>query len=60
VGFGLKARSLDGVKTVGVDEVKYKCGHKHLTLAYQIDKGEKACYTLKNIEIRKVSIGFFY
>ena len=41
VDFGLKARSLDGVETVGVDEVKYKCGHKYLTLAYQIDKGKK-------------------
>jgi len=41
VEYGLKHRSLDGIEALGVDEVAYSCGHKYMTLVYQIDAGKK-------------------
>lgn len=37
--YGLKYRSLDIVRAIGVDQIHYGRGHHHLTLAYQIDAG---------------------
>ena len=37
VDWGLKHRSLDKIKAIGVDEVAYQSGHKYLTVVYQID-----------------------
>ena len=39
VNWGLKHRSLDNIKAIGVDEVACQKGHKYLTVAYQIDRG---------------------
>lgn len=39
VDYGLEHRNLEGVATIGVDEVQYKKGHKYLTVVYQLDKG---------------------
>jgi transposase len=39
VRWGLEHRSLDGIYSVGVDELAWKKGHKYLTLVYQIDHG---------------------
>lgn len=39
VGYGLKNRSLEGIKAIGIDEIKHKFGHKYLTLVYQLDEG---------------------
>ena len=39
VDYGLKNRSIEGVKAIGVDEVQYKKGHNYMTLVYQIDQG---------------------
>lgn len=38
VSWGLKHRSLDNIKAIGVDEVACQKGHKYLTVAYQIDR----------------------
>lgn len=37
--WGLAHRSLDGIASIGVDELAWKKGHKYLTLVYQIDHG---------------------
>lgn len=37
VNYGLKHRSLEGIKAIGVDEIQYKARHQYLTLVYQID-----------------------
>ena len=37
VEWGLKHRSLEGITSIGVDEICYKVGRKFLTLVYQID-----------------------
>ena len=41
VSWGLLHRDLDGVESIGVDEVQWKHGHKYQTLVYQIDEGCK-------------------
>jgi transposase len=39
VEWGLEHRNLDGIRSIGVDELSWKKGHKYLTLVYQIDHG---------------------
>ncbi len=39
VHWGLEHRSLDGIRSIGVDELSWKKGHKYLTVVYQIDHG---------------------
>ena len=38
VDWGLKHRSLEGIESIGIDEVAYQKGHKYLTVVYQIDR----------------------
>lgn len=37
VDYGLKHRDLQGVESIGVDEVAYSKGHNYMTLVYQIE-----------------------
>ncbi len=37
VDWGLKHRELDGIESIGIDEIAWKKGHQYLTLVYQID-----------------------
>jgi transposase len=39
VAWGLEHRNLDGVKSIGVDELCRKKGHVYATMVYQIDQG---------------------
>jgi transposase len=39
VEWGLEHRSLDGIRSIGVDELAWKKGQKYLTLVYQLDHG---------------------
>jgi len=39
VTWGLEHRALGHIDAIGVDEIQYSKGHKHLTLVYQIDLG---------------------
>ena len=39
VAYGLAHRSLDGVESIGIDEVAVWKGHKYLTVVYDIGKG---------------------
>ena len=38
VSWGLVHRSLEGIASIGVDEIQWQDGHKYLTLVYQIDE----------------------
>jgi transposase len=38
VSWGLGHRSLDGVESIGVDEIQWRRGHQYLTLVYQTDE----------------------
>jgi transposase len=37
VSYGLKNRVLEGIQSLGIDEIQYRLGHIYLTLVYQID-----------------------
>jgi transposase len=37
VEWGIVHRDLRGVEAMGIDEIQYQCGHRYLTLVYQID-----------------------
>lgn len=39
VQWGLRERSLDTIRAIGVDEIQYGRGHQYLTLVYQIEAG---------------------
>lgn len=41
VRWGLANRNLDGIRSIGVDELAWKKGHKYLTLVYQLDHGRR-------------------
>jgi len=41
VRWGLEHRNLDGIRSIGVDELAWKKGHKYLTLVYQLDHGRR-------------------
>jgi transposase len=41
VDFGLKHRDLNGITSIGVDEIQFGKGHDYLTVVYQIDQGQK-------------------
>jgi transposase len=59
VRWGLEHRSLDGIRSIGVDELSWKKGHKYLTMVYQIDHG---CRRLLHIarDRRSTSFGEFF
>jgi len=60
VDYGLKNRSLDGIKAIGIDEVKYKIGHQYLTLVYQIDVGSKRLIYIAKDRTSSVLYDFFH
>jgi hypothetical protein len=39
--WGLEHRNLNGIRSIGVDELAWKKGHKYITLVYQIDNGSE-------------------
>jgi transposase len=41
VTWGLEHRSLDGIKSIGIDEIAVWSGHRYLTVVYQIDAGAR-------------------
>jgi transposase len=41
VTWGLAHRSLNGIEALGIDEVRWRKGHRYLTLVYQIDAGSR-------------------
>jgi transposase len=41
VEWGRDHMNLDGIRSVGIDEIQWSRGHKYLTLVYQIDEGCK-------------------
>ncbi len=59
VEYGLKNRKIDNVTAIGIDEVKYKYGHKYITLVYQIDKGCRRLLWLGKDRTKKTLRKFF-
>lgn len=59
VSWGLEHRSLEGVESIGVDEVAWQRGHHYLTLVYQIDDGCKRLLWIGKDRTAKTFLGFF-
>lgn len=59
VSWGLSHRNLDGMESIGVDEVQWKQGHKYQTLVYQIDEGCKRLLWIGPDRTAKTLLRFF-
>ena len=59
VSWGLAHRDLEGVESLGVDEVQWQKGHKYLTLVYQIDSGAKRLLWIGQDRTIKTLLRFF-
>ena len=59
VSWGLVHRKLEGVESIGVDEVQWQKGHKYLTLVYQIDAGRKRLLWIGKDRTAKTFLRFF-
>lgn len=60
VAYGLKARDLEGIRSLGVDEIQYLRGHKYLTLVYQVDKTCRRLLFIGKDRRVKTLLRFFY
>ena len=59
VSWGLAHRILEGIKSIGVDEVQWQKGHKYLTLVYQIDAGRRRLLWIGKDRTAKTFLRFF-
>ena len=59
VSYGLQNRILEGIKSIGIDEIQYRLGHKYLTLVYQIDECSKRLLWIGEDRKAKTLLGFF-
>ena len=59
VSWGLAHRDLEGVASIGVDEVQWQRGHKYLTLVYQIAEGTKRLLWIGKDRTTKTFLRFF-
>ena len=59
VAWGLSHRSLDGVRSIGVDEVLWRRGYKFLTVVYQIDEGPRRLLWVGRDRTVKTLLRFF-
>jgi transposase len=60
VAYGLKHRELEGIRSLGVDEIQYARGHKYLTLVYQVDKFRRRLLFIGKDRRVKTLLRFFY
>jgi transposase len=59
VSWGMAHRSLDGIESIGIDEVQWKRGHNYQTLVYQIDEGCKRLLWIGPDRTAKTLLRFF-
>jgi transposase len=59
VRWGLEHRSLDYIRSIGVDELAWKKGHKYLTMVYQIDRGCRRLLWIGRDRTQKTFNAFF-
>ena len=59
VSWGMSHRNLDGIESIGIDEVQWKRGHKYQTLVYQIDEGCKRLLWIGPDRTAKTLLRFF-
>ena len=59
VNWGRENVSLEGIESIGVDEVLWHRGHKYLTLVYQIDPGNVRLLWMEKDRTEKAFTKFF-
>lgn len=59
VEWGKAHRQLDGITSIGVDELSWKKGHKYLTLVYQLDSGSRRLLWIGRDRTAKTFSAFF-
>ena len=59
VDYGLTHRGLDGIESIGVDEIAVWKGHKYLTVVYQIDSGTRRLLWVARDRTEDSLRGFF-
>jgi len=59
VSWGLAHRNLEGVESIGVDEIQYRRGHKYLTLVYQTDENCRRLLWVGKDRTTKTLLRFF-
>ena len=59
VSWGLAHRDLEGIESIGVDEIQWQRGHKYLTLVYQIDEGCRRLLWVGKDRTTKTFLRFF-
>ena len=59
VEYGLRKRSLDGIESIGVDEIQYAKGPKYMTVVYQIDEGFKRLVSVTEGRTARSFLRFF-
>lgn len=59
VEYGLEHRDLTGIKSIGIDEVAYRKGHRYLTLVYQIEQGMRRLLHVSEGRTVRSLLGFF-
>jgi transposase len=59
VQWGLQHRSLDGIESLGIDELYWSRRHQCLTLVYQIDAGVKRLLWIGKRRTLRTLLGFF-
>jgi len=59
VSWGLEHRSLEGIESIGIDEVAWKKGQQYQTLVYQIDEGCKRLLWIGPDRTAKTLLRFF-
>ncbi len=60
VEWGWRHRDLDGVKSIGIDEIAWKEGQEYLTLVYQIDEHSKQLLWIRKERKAKILLNFFH
>lgn len=59
VSWGLAHRDLEGIESIGVDEVQWHRGHQYQTVVYQLDEGRKRLLWIGRDRTAKTLLRFF-
>ena len=59
VHWGRKHVNMEGIRAIGIDEIQWKCGHRYLTLVYQIDQGCRRLLWIGQERTVETMRGFF-
>lgn len=59
VEYGLKHRNLDGIESIGVDEMAIGKGHTYMTAVYQLDEGHRRLLWIGKNRKAKTLLQFF-